>query len=135
MEEAEYLSDRISIIDYGKIIVTDSPENLRSLVGNDVITVNCKDCQKLKNELEKQSWVEKVLQHNGLLEVYVEEGENKIPAVVKIAEEANAGIKFINLRKPSLEDIYLYYTGRMMRKEESNANEGMKIMARRLLRR
>jgi ABC-2 type transport system ATP-binding protein len=134
MEEAEYLSDRIAIIDHGKIIVTDTPSNLRNLVGSDVITVGCNYHQRLRFELEKQSWVEKVLHHNGFLEVYVKGGEGKIPAIVKVAEELNVNINFINLRKPSLEDVYLHYTGRMIREEDVNAGERMRIMARRWLR-
>ncbi len=134
MEEAEYLSDRIAIIDHGRIIVIDTPVNLRVLVGSDVITVACNDCQRLKLELENRDWVEKVLRHNSLLEVYAKGGEGKIPAIVRIAEEINVDVKSINLRKSSLEDIYLHYTGRMIREEEANTSDKMRIMARRRLR-
>ncbi|MCP8306737.1 MAG: ATP-binding cassette domain-containing protein [archaeon] len=134
MEEAEYLSDSIAIIDQGRIMVTDTPAHLRSLVGTDVITVGCNDHQRLKTELEKKDWVEKVLPHNGSLEVYVKGGEGKIAAVVKIAEDIDVNIESINLRRPNLEDVYLHYTGRSIR-EEGNADGRMKMMARRRLRR
>jgi len=134
MEEAEYLSDRIAIIDHGKILVTDTPGNLRSLVGSDVITVNCKDYQRLKVELEKQKWVEKVLQHDSFLEVYVKGGEGKIPAIVKVSEEIKVNIESINLRRPNLEDVYLHYTGKLIR-EEANGSRKMKVATRRWFRR
>lgn len=130
MEEAEYLSDRIAIIDQGRIIVTDTPAQLRNLVGTDVITVSCNDHQSLKTELEKKDWVDKVLIHNGSLEVYVRGGEGKIAALVKIADDVDVNIESINLRRPNLEDVYLHYTGRSIR-EEGNANGRMKMMARR----
>ena len=128
MEEAEYLSDRVAIIDHGKIIVTDKPANLRSLVGNDVITVDCTNNKKLEYELKKQNWVEKVLHHNNLLEVYVKHGEGRISAIVKIAEKINESIGLINLRKPSLEDIYLHFTGKTIREEQVSPSEEMRIM-------
>lgn len=133
MEEAEYLSDRIAIIDRGRIIVTDTPGNLRSLVGNDAITVRCENCLRLELELKGRSWVKKVFRRDGILEVYVEAGENRIPEIVKAAEEAGAGVKSINLRKPSLEDVYLHYTGRTIR--EGDGGERLRIAARRWLRR
>ncbi|MCP8310021.1 MAG: ATP-binding cassette domain-containing protein [Candidatus Methylarchaceae archaeon HK01M] len=133
MEEAEYLSDRIAIIDQGRIIVTDTPAQLRNLVGTDVITVSCNDHQSLKTELEKKDWVDKVLIHNGALEVYVRGGEGKIAALVKIADDVDVNIESINLRRPNLEDVYLHYTGRSIR-EEGNANGRMKMMARRRMR-
>lgn len=135
MEEAEYLSDRIAIIDRGRIIVTDTPGNLRSLVGNDAITVRCENCLRLELELKERSWVKKVFRHDGILEVYVEAGENRIPEIVKAAEEVGAGIKSINLRKPSLEDVYLHYTGRTIREGGVDGSERLRIAARRWLRR
>ena len=135
MEEAEYLSDRIAIIDHGRIMVVDSPGNLRNLVGNDVITVGCMDCERLKSRLEEEGWVRKIMVHNGTLEVYVREGEGKVPAIVRIAEEEGVNIDSISLRKPSLEDVYLHYTGRMIREMEADSGERMRIIARRWLRR
>jgi ABC-2 type transport system ATP-binding protein len=135
MEEAEYLSDRISIIDQGRLIVTDTPENLRDLIGKDVITIRCSDCQQLKSNLEEYSWIGKILDHHNLLEVYVRGGEGKIPAIVRVAEELEIDIESINLREPSLEDVYLHYTGKMMREEEFNASDRGKLNARRWLRR
>ncbi len=69
------------------------------------------------------------------MEVYVKGGEGKIPEIVKVAEEIGVDIESINLRKTSLEDIYLHYTGRMIREEEADTGERMRIMARRWFRR
>lgn len=128
MEEAEKLSDRVAIIDNGKIMVLDKPSNLRSLVGSDVLTVGCGNCAKLERELKKEDWVEKIIHHDNLLEVYVKRGEGRIPALFKVAEKINEDIGFINLRKPSLEDIYLHFTGKTIREESANTSERMKIM-------
>lgn len=135
MEEAEYLSDRIAIIDRGRIMVVDSPENLRNMVGNDVITVGCRDCKRLRFRLEREDWIRKIIVHDDTLEAYVSEGEGKVPAIVRIAEEEGVSVDSISLRKPSLEDVYLHYTGRMIREVEVDSGERMRIMARRWLRR
>ena len=135
MEEAEYLSDRIAIIDRGRIMVVDSPENLRNMVGNDVITVGCRDCKRLRFRLEREDWIRKIIVHDDTLEVYVSEGEGKVPAIVRIAEEEGVSVDSISLRKPSLEDVYLHYTGRMIREVDVDSGERMRIMARRWLRR
>ncbi|MEM2122529.1 MAG: ATP-binding cassette domain-containing protein [Candidatus Bathyarchaeia archaeon] len=134
MEEAEYLSDRVAIIDHGRIMVVDSPENLRNTLGNDVITVGCRACGEFRLRLECEDWVKKAIVHDDTLEVYVREGEDKIPIIVRIAEEEGVGIRSISLRKPSLEDVYLHYTGRMIREDRVDSGEGMRIMARRRLR-
>lgn len=128
MEEAEKLSDRVAIIDNGKIMVLDKPSNLRSLVGSDVLTVGCGNCAKLESELKKEDWVEKIIHHDNLLEVYVKRGEGRIPALFKAAEKISEDIGFINLRKPSLEDIYLHFTGKIIREESADTSERMKIM-------
>jgi len=135
MEEAEYLSDRIAIIDRGRIMVVDSPENLRNMVGNDVITVGCRDCKRLRFRLEREDWIRKIIVHDDTLEAYVSEGEGKVPAIVRIAEEEGVSVDSISLRKPSLEDVYLHYTGRMIREVDVDSGERMRIMARRWLRR
>jgi ABC-2 type transport system ATP-binding protein len=135
MEEAEYLSDRIAIIDHGRIIVVDSPGNLRNTVGNDVITVGCGSCERLRLRLEGIDWVRKVILHDDTLEVYVREGEDKIPVIVRIAEEEDVDVTSISLRKPSLEDVYLHYTGSTIRGDGAGSSGEVKPMAGRWLRR
>ena len=54
MDEADYLCDRVGIIDYGKILVIDSTTNLKNSIGNDVITLSCSNMDKLIDRLEKE---------------------------------------------------------------------------------
>ena len=67
MDEAEYLCDRVGIIDRGKIIIIDSTTNLKNSVGNDVITLSCSDIEKLKKKLADQSWIKNIKLHNSFL--------------------------------------------------------------------
>jgi ABC-2 type transport system ATP-binding protein len=119
MDEAEFLCDRVGIIDLGKILVMDSISNLKSSVGNDVITLSCSDIDKLKNRLTQESWILKTKQHDSFLTLGVEKGEEKIPVIIEIAQSQNIKIKSISVRKPTLDDVYLSYTGKSIRDEET----------------
>ena len=118
MDEADQICDRIGIIDRGKLLVIDSTENLKNSVGNDVITLSCSNMDKLVKRLEKESWVKKTKIHDSFLTIGVEKGEEKIPIVIEIAQSQGIKIKSISLRKPTLDDVFLYFTGRTMRDEE-----------------
>jgi len=117
LEEADNLSDRVAIIDHGKILAVDSPRKLKDMIGSDVITLRCSEPNRLKNILESISWVKDVKHHGEELSIYVEIGETKIPKIIKIAEENGIRISSITLREPSLEDVYLDFTGKSIREE------------------
>jgi len=117
LEEADKLSDRVAIIDNGKILAVDSPRKLKDMIGSDVITLRCSEPNRLKNILESVSWVNDVKRHGEELSIYVELGETKIPKIIRIAEEYGIRINSITLREPSLEDVYLNFTGKTIREE------------------
>jgi ABC-2 type transport system ATP-binding protein len=120
MDEADYLCDRIGIIDHGKILVIDSTTNLKNSIGNDVITLSCPDLNKLSRALEKEEWIKNMKVHDSFLTLGVEKGEEKIPIVFEIARTIGVKIKSISLRKPTLDDVFLHFTGRSMRDHEQD---------------
>lgn len=122
MDEAEYLCDRVGIIDRGKILVINSISNLKSAVGKDVITLSCTDLNKLNKKLQKQKWISKIKQHDGFLTLGVEKGDEKIPKIIELAQTVGVKIKSISVRKPTLDDVFLSYTGRTIRDEEVKPN-------------
>ena len=119
MDEADYLCDRVGIIDYGKILVIDSTTNLKNSIGNDVITLSCSNMDKLINRLEKESWIENTKKYDSFLTLGVKKGEEKIPVVIEIAQTLDIKIKSISVRKPTLDDVFLSFTGRTIRNEEA----------------
>jgi ABC-2 type transport system ATP-binding protein len=128
MDEADHLCDRVGIIDKGKILVIDSTKNLKNSIGHDVITLSCDDQSKLHDRLLKESWIQNVKKHDTSLTMGVEKGDEKIPVIIEIAQSLNLKIKSIDVRKPTLDDVFLHYTGRMMRDEEPE--NPMKMHAR-----
>ena len=131
LEEADSLSARVAIMDHGKILAIERPESLKSMVGNDIITVECSNPEKLKEFLLKEEWIEKIKLHGSSLSIYVENGESGIINLVKVAEDCRVKISHLTLRKPTLEDVYLHFTGKTIRDAEANAAERMKLRARR----
>jgi ABC-2 type transport system ATP-binding protein len=119
MDEADFLCDRVGIIDKGKILIIDSTQNLKNSIGNDLITLSCSNYNKLINRLEKESWISNIKKHDSSITFGVEKGEEKIPAIIEIAQIQGIKIKSINLRKPTLDDVFLSYTGRSIRNQEA----------------
>ena len=75
MDEADYLCDRVGIIDKGKILVIDATQNLKNSVGNDVITLSCFELDKFTKRLEKEDWIKNIKRHDLHLTLGVEKGE------------------------------------------------------------
>jgi ABC-2 type transport system ATP-binding protein len=132
MEEADFLTDRVAIIDYGKIVALDTPQNLKNILGGDIISIEVDNPKNARKIFEKLTWVKKLNQENGIFYLQVEKGEEKIPLLIKIdQEEAGFQIKSINLRKPTLEDVFLHFTGRTIREREASQVERLRERARR----
>ncbi len=122
MDEAEYLCNRVAIIDHGKILVMDELENLKTSVGNDVITLSCTNMEKLRKELENQKWINNIKKHDHFLTLGVKKGDEKIPVIIELSQKINIKIKSISVRKPTLDDVFLSYTGRTIRDNEISTN-------------
>ena len=129
MEEADYLCDRVAIIDKGKIIALDTPENLKNVMGGDMLTLETPDIEKLKGNL-KFDWVKGMKIFNGKLNVTVDSGEKVIPKILEIAGKYGIKINSVNLKKPTLEDVFIHYTGRTIRSEEASPEDLMRLRVR-----
>lgn len=121
MNEAENC-DRIAVIDHGKIVALDTPANLKKQVGGDIISMTSNQKAELKNELEKR-YKKEVKEKDGFLQVEVEDGEKFLP---RLFNELTAKIDSIELRKPTLDDVFLSLTGRAIREEEASDKEHMR---------
>lgn len=116
VEEADYLCDRVAILERGKIVVTDTPERLKNSVGGNLLSVSLsrglgEDMAKL---LKGMSWVKKISNHNGWLELTVEGERTRMPELVRLARENGFAISSIRQYKPSLEAAFLHYAGKKL---------------------
>ncbi|KYG30441.1 ABC transporter ATP-binding protein [Priestia endophytica] len=118
MEEAEYLCDRLAIIDRGKLIEMDTPSNLKEKVGEGIIELEVSPHQKsLAESFNCFKSVKKVEDKNPqyLLTLLNEEKEDIIPDIISVVSENNLKILKISMREPSLNDVFLHFTGRKLR--------------------
>lgn len=123
MDEADFLCEHIGIIDRGKILVMDTVDSLKKSIGNDVITLSCSDSSTLQTRLEQESWISNITPHGAFLTLGVERGEEKIPVIFDIARTVNVSISSIDVRRPTLDDVFLYYTGRSMREHDHEPSQ------------
>jgi len=112
MDEAEY-TDRIAVMDYGKIIALDSPKGLKSMVGGDMISLNTVDDQRAQAELQERYHI-KARCDGEQVTFEIANGERFIPTLIK---EFDTDILSISLRRPTLDDAFLKLTGHRLRDE------------------
>jgi len=132
MEEADFLCNRVAIIDEGKIIAIDSPENLKRKIGGDALIIEADEKEKTKEVVSKLSFVKKVSEVDGKIYVNIENSEENLPSVFEALRNNNIKIKSISVRKPSLNDVFIHYTGKEIRDEIENGKKIPKHMARRV---
>ncbi len=119
MEEAQRLCSRIGIIDYGKIKVVDSPLNLISQLKGDVLTVVTDHPVELQQKLRELNIKYTSELHGDRIRIQVSEAEKMVPQIVEIATASNLKIKSVSIHKPTLNDVFLYFTGREIREEDA----------------
>ncbi|UCC41085.1 MAG: ATP-binding cassette domain-containing protein [Candidatus Aminicenantes bacterium] len=137
MEEADFLCDRIAIMDRGKFVAMDSPGRLKDILGGDVVFLEIEgNADALVNRINSLDWIKNMTRHDENLSLTMEKGERRIPELINVARENGVNVTCVHLRKPSLEDVFLHFTGRTIREEEaSQAERNREILRRRFGRR
>ncbi len=115
MEEAEFLCDRVAIIDHGAIKAIGPPAELKKELGGDLVTVRFGggDAAAAAAGLRRLPQVIDIAgETDGELRVVVAEAETALPAVMRALSELNVAATMITVKKPSLDDVFLHFTGR-----------------------
>jgi ABC-2 type transport system ATP-binding protein len=134
MEEADKLCDRIAIVDYGKIIALDEPKRLKEGLEGDIITVKTGMAEELSHKLKEMNSVKDMKEREGELKLIVKDGEKFIPRVVEIAANSGIHIDSMSIHEPTLEDVFMHYTGREIRAEGGEEYHGLTAIRRRKIR-
>lgn len=123
MDEADRLSDRIEIIDHGRIIASGTAESLKNTLGEDMIYLETKDDERAMAAAKRVSEVSQVKQMSTGLELILSaDGAKAMPKVLRAIEKDDIGIVSVRMKKPSLDDVFVHYTGRQMRDGPADAN-------------
>ena len=125
MEEADQLCDRIGIIDGGKIQVIDTPENMKNAMGNEVISIvfEGENHTSFISELQKIEFVNKINEDDSKLTLFASNGTEVIPKIFQISSELKIKITSISLTQPTLDDVFISYTGHEIRDDDSSFNQ------------
>ena len=131
MDEADRLCDRIAIIDHGKIIAMDTPEALKTRIGGDVVTVLSPDAERMKTDITTGTsapWISGAEHHYGQVTIRLQSAEEHITELIRTFGEHGYEITSVSIHKPTLEDVFLHFTGKTIREEEAGASDRMRMM-------
>jgi ABC-2 type transport system ATP-binding protein len=120
MEEAEYC-DRIAIMDDGRLIALDTPAALKASVGRDRVQLRTADDQAAIAALRERFELDAAV-HDGAVTFSVTEGEQFVP---RLFAELGVPILSVSVARPSLDDVFMSYTGKTIRDAESKRGAGM----------
>ncbi|MEI8300623.1 MAG: ATP-binding cassette domain-containing protein [Chlamydiota bacterium] len=120
LNEVDELSDRIAIMDHGKIVITGTPEELKQQISGDIVTIGF---NKTIHEKAKQFFVTKhdfireAIWENLDLRLYVDQGRSSLVHLLRLLDQAQIPLETIQMSIPSLDDVFLKKTGRLLREE------------------
>ncbi|MGZ4414985.1 MAG: ATP-binding cassette domain-containing protein [Gaiellaceae bacterium] len=121
MDEAEHC-DRIAIIDHGSLVAIDTPDALKATIGKDRIELHVDDAEVATNELAARFGLDAQLSE-GAVVFRVADGEEFVP---RLFAELDVPIHSIRVARPTLDDVFMTYTGRTIRDAEASAGERMR---------
>jgi ABC-2 type transport system ATP-binding protein len=124
MDEADVLSDRVAIIDHGRITRYGSPSELKEKVkSNDIIEIEGYSLSdQIANALQSFSEISKVavsaidsIDNVGLLRIHAEKGKEVLPKLLEFLVRKQVSITKVSFIEPTLEDVFIAETGRSLR--------------------
>lgn len=119
MEEADRLSDRIAIMDHGKLLVLDTPESLKKKIGRgDVVEIQLSNQEmndKVVSLMNSMEGIEEVKEIKGKVNVRALDSVSKLPGMIRSIEKMGINIVDTSIRRNTLEDVFIHLTGRGLR--------------------
>ncbi len=124
IEEADYLCDRVAIIDHAKIIAMDTPKSLKEAVGERLISIQIAGGPEKEVEfiekLKELDWVKRADKYGNAILMNIQRGEGRIPSLIDFADKYSFVVTSIDEREPSLEDVFVHFTGQTIREAEGS---------------
>jgi ABC-2 type transport system ATP-binding protein len=133
LEEADRLSHRVAIIDKGKIMATGTPEELKSAIEGDAVSLRMPSAsaeeqkatfEKTEKVLSCQPFVKKIMATHDGVNVYVDRADEAMPKILRLLEKEGVETASTTVSRPSLDDVFIRYTGRTITEEAARNNTG-----------
>ena len=125
LSEADRLSDRVAIMDHGRLRVCDTPRNLKdSIPGGDIIDIRlgAPAEEKIMAELKTITGIVNLaLVKPAHIRIYLNRAEKMLPRIMNVLSSMGVDINSINMKEPSLDDVFFHYTGTVLDESETSA--------------
>jgi ABC-2 type transport system ATP-binding protein len=123
LDEADQLAARLAIVDRGRVVVEGTPDELKRELRGDAMHVElATGGQELNGALSGLELVRDVSVEGHVLRARADDGARAIPAVLQALEAHGVGVAAVRVARPSLDDVYLRYTGRTFEAAEAEVN-------------
>jgi ABC-2 type transport system ATP-binding protein len=126
MDEAEWC-DRIAIMDNGEIVALDAPDTLKAQVGTDRVVIHTDDNEAAIAALQERFGVEARMSEGAVL-FGVPGGEEFVPRLFAEWDPELPPIKAVSVSRPTLDDVFMSYTGTTIRDAEEDAGKNRNRM-------
>jgi ABC-2 type transport system ATP-binding protein len=125
MEEADQLADRLAIVSRGQIVVEGTPEELKSSLRGEAVELELSDgrVEAAQSVVAALQDVHEISIEGRRLRSRVASGARAIPTLLSALEAQGIGVEAVTTHRPSLDDVYLHYTGRDFRAEHEEAGQ------------
>jgi len=124
LEEADALCDRLTIMDHGSIVAEGTPRELKREVVGDSVILGLVDeglVERASALLRTEPFVREIGVEVGGLRLYVADGSAALPELLRLFDREQIALKSISLSEPTLDDVFLRYTGRSLRDTGNSA--------------
>ena len=118
LEEIDALADRVSIIDHGKVLITGTPNELKASLKGDVVTITLKTDEDVDRMKKAPNVVEISESGPKTLRIKVANADEDLPELINYISDNHLSTIKLTVQKPSLDEVFLEYTGRDIRVEE-----------------
>jgi ABC-2 type transport system ATP-binding protein len=120
LEEADRLAERVAIVSRGRIVVEGRPEELKRALRGDAVTLELADrsAESAVGILQAVGDVFEVLPDGQRVHARVDRGAEAVPAILSALEAGGVPVAAVTVSRPSLDDVYLHYTGRDFRADD-----------------
>lgn len=135
MSEADALCDRIAIMNKGKITVIGNPSELKKSLGGDVITIACDVAPEAHRVLQSIMPDLKAMESEKELVVVTDDGDRTIPLILKALTGEGIDVSSIGLKRPTLDEVFLRYSGQRMEEAEHEGDWSQTRQRRRMVQR
>ncbi len=122
LEEADKLADRVGIVDRGRLVAEGTPEGLKSELQGDAVQVEFSEPQNeasVRAALERVAGIREIVVETQAVHARAQHGASAAPAILSALDQAGLRAMAVRIARPSLDDVYLHYTGRSFQEADA----------------